>query len=204
MSHFTRKPVFRVCDQVRLKPACSATERLASLEILVLANIGIMLSRQRKTKVLIRLRGCAGRAAPLLFAYGKNRFSHDATHIHLSHLMTKPTKWHVRLAKTQIRMGIRPVCSESSLSAWRKRGSWVTQWGHSKDSDQTEQMPRLISWSESSLGAQSFCWFCHEAAHLQKDHINYTRVYEWHNYCYAKCQPDVHWSEQQWKTSTDQ
>ena len=24
--HFTRKPVFGVCDQVRLKPACSATE----------------------------------------------------------------------------------------------------------------------------------------------------------------------------------
>ena len=24
------------------------------------------------------------------------------------------------------------------------------------------------SWSESSLGAQSFCWFCREAAHLQK------------------------------------
>ena len=26
MSHLTRKPVFGVCDQVRLKPACSATE----------------------------------------------------------------------------------------------------------------------------------------------------------------------------------
>ena len=37
----------------------------------------IILSRQRTTKVLISLRGCAGRSAPLLFAYGKNRFSHD-------------------------------------------------------------------------------------------------------------------------------
>ena len=26
MSHVMRKPVFRVCDQVRLKPACSAAE----------------------------------------------------------------------------------------------------------------------------------------------------------------------------------
>ena len=26
MSHVTRKPVFDVCDQVRLKPACSADE----------------------------------------------------------------------------------------------------------------------------------------------------------------------------------
>ena len=32
-------------------------------------------------------------------------------------LMTKPTKWHVRPAKTQISLGIHPVRSESSLSA---------------------------------------------------------------------------------------
>ena len=58
----------------------------------------------------------------------------------LSRLMTKQTKWHVRPAKTQIRLGIRPVWSESSLSVWRKLGS--------------------------SLGAQSFCWFFHEAAQM--------------------------------------
>ena len=32
-------------------------------------------------------------------------------HHHLSRLMTKPTKWHVRQAKTQISLGIRPVWS---------------------------------------------------------------------------------------------
>ena len=57
--------------------------------------------------------------------------------------MTKPTKWHVRPAKTQISLGIRSVWSEFSL--------WV-QWvakdpsflhADSKDSDQTEWMPRL-------------------------------------------------------------
>ena len=47
-------------------------------------------------------------------------------------------------AKTQINMGIRPVWSEFSLSAWRKLGSLATPWAHSKDSDQTGQMPRLI------------------------------------------------------------
>ena len=41
---------------------------------------GIMLSRQRTTKVLIRLRGCAGWSAPLLFEFGINRFSHDVAH----------------------------------------------------------------------------------------------------------------------------
>ena len=74
--------------------------------------------------------------------------------------MTKPTKWHVCPAKTRISLGIRQVWSESSLSAWRKFGYLATHWAHSEDSDQTGRMP------ESPLGAQSFCWFCHEAAHL--------------------------------------
>ena len=64
--------------------------------------------------------------------------------VHLSRLMTKPTKWHVRPAKTQISLGIRPVWSESSLSAWRKPGSLATHWAHSEESDQTGRMPRLI------------------------------------------------------------
>ena len=39
--------------------------------------------------------------------------------LYLSHLMTKPTKWPVCPAKTQISLGIRPVWSESSLcSQW--------------------------------------------------------------------------------------
>ena len=36
--------------------------------------------------------------------------------------MTKPTKLHVRPAKTQISLGIRPVCSESLLCA-----QWVAK-----------------------------------------------------------------------------
>ena len=63
---------------------------------------------------------------------------------HMSRLMTKPTKWHVRPAKTQISLGIRPVSSESSLSTWRKLGSLATHWAHSEDSNQTGRMPRLI------------------------------------------------------------
>ena len=52
--------------------------------------------------------------------------------IHLSRLMTKPAKWHVRPAKTQISLGIRPVWSESSLSAFFMRTA------------KTGRMPRLI------------------------------------------------------------
>ena len=61
-----------------------------------------------------------------------------------SRLATKPIQWHVRPAKTQISLGIRPVWSESSLCA-----QWVAKdpsFLHvdSKDSDQTGRMPRLI------------------------------------------------------------
>ena len=62
---------------------------------------------------------------------------------HLSHLMTKPKKWHVRQAKTQISLGIRPVWSESSLSAWRNLGPLATSMGG------------CPGWSESTLGAHA-------------------------------------------------
>ena len=57
--------------------------------------------------------------------------------------MTKPTKWHVRLAKTQISLGVRPVWSVFSV---RMKKAWVLSYplGHSKDADQTGWMPRLI------------------------------------------------------------
>ena len=62
----------------------------------------------------------------------------------LSRIVTKPTKWHVRPAKTQISLGIRPVWSESSLCA-----QWVAKdpsflHADSEDSDQIGRMPRLI------------------------------------------------------------
>ena len=95
---------------------------------------------------------------PYLVANPKDRFSRDTAHVfckfccatssmvfqEISRLMTKPTKWRVRPAQTQISLGMRPVWSESSLSAWRKLRSLATHWAHSKDSDQTGWMPRLI------------------------------------------------------------
>ena len=62
----------------------------------------------------------------------------------MSHCMSKPTIWHFRPVKTQISLGIRPVWSESSLSAWRKVWSLVTRWAHFGDSAQTRRMSRLI------------------------------------------------------------
>ena len=81
MSLVTRKPVFGVCDQVRHKPACTAAETTQGLEILDIASIGIILSKQWSAKALIRLRGCAAWSARLLFAYSINSFSHDVAHL---------------------------------------------------------------------------------------------------------------------------
>ena len=47
LSFVTRKPVFGVCDQVRHKPACAATEISYGLEISAIVSRGIVLSRQR-------------------------------------------------------------------------------------------------------------------------------------------------------------
>ena len=79
--------------------------------------------------------------------------------------MTKPIKWHVHPAKTQISLGIHPVWSESSLSAWRKLGSLATHLAHSEDSDHTggwnkmnHVMTKPIKWhvhpakTQNSLG----------------------------------------------------
>ena len=62
----------------------------------------------------------------------------------MSRLMTKPTKWHVCPAKTQISLGIRPVWSESSPCAQRVAKDPSFLHADSEDSDQTGRMPRLI------------------------------------------------------------
>ena len=72
--------------------------------------------------------------------------------LYLSRLMTKPTKWHVRPAKTEINLGIRPVWSESSLSTWGKLRSLAIIRAHSEASDQT--LGGCPGWSEFSLGSK--------------------------------------------------
>ena len=62
------------CNQVLFKPAFSATEASCSLTLLDIASVGIVLSKQRTTKMLIRLRWCEGWSASLLFAYDKQIF----------------------------------------------------------------------------------------------------------------------------------
>ena len=51
----------------------------------------------------------------------------------------------LHFVKVPISLGINPVWSETLLFALRSLGSLATHWEHSKDSDQTGRMPRLIS-----------------------------------------------------------
>ena len=80
----------------------------------------------------------------------------------VSRIVTKPTKWHVHPAKIRISLGI---CSVWSVFAVRLKKAWVLSYPLSAQ----RRLIRLggcPGWSESSLGAQSFCWFCHGAAQV--------------------------------------
>ena len=78
-------------------------------------------------------------------------------YFYLSHCMTKPTKWQVWPAKTQISLGISPVRSESLLCAF-----WVAKDPMFLHADSE------LDWADPSLrwAHRSFCWFCHAAARL--------------------------------------
>ena len=82
-------------------------------------------------------------------------------------LMTKPTKWPVHPAKTQISLAICPVWSESSLSIWRNIGPLITYWGHSEWrlwSDWTDgQADLILRWAHLS-----FCLLCRVVAQMNK------------------------------------
>ena len=82
MSFLTRKPVFG-----SVRPGMLSYTNY-SLNILDISSIGIILSRERITKMLIRLCGCAGRSASLLFAQAIKRLCCDMRH--MSHITRKP------------------------------------------------------------------------------------------------------------------
>ena len=91
----------------------------------------------------------------------------------------------VRPAKTQISLGIHPVWSASSLSAWRKLGSLATHWAHSEDwSDYAiAQADLRLCWVH-----MSHCWFCCVAAQIVKFWAT-----SWENLSYVICDQQHLW-----------
>ena len=80
----------------------------------------------------------------------------------------------VRPAKTQFNLGIRPVWTKSLLCAqWLAIGTLVFFMRTAKILIRLGGCP---GWFEPSLGAQSFCWFCHEAAQMA---AKSSEVFQW-------------------------
>ena len=75
MGFVARKPVFGVSDKARGKPVSSATETSKKIENLLDASLDTIISSKQIIKVLIRLHGCTGWSAPVLFIYPGDRFS---------------------------------------------------------------------------------------------------------------------------------
>ena len=75
-------------DQARHKPTCSAAEISQRLEISDIRTREIILWRQRTTKVLIRLRGCAGWSASFVRICLKQVFSWRGSYT-LIHILGK-------------------------------------------------------------------------------------------------------------------
>ena len=108
---------------IGLQGRTSRSESNRSVHLYKLARADIwatiLLSSQRTTKALIRQ--CASWIMTQLIS-------------HLSLSTTKQTKWHVRAAKTQDSLGIRPVWSEALLCAVPSVGQrrlwpyWADAW----------------------------------------------------------------------------
>ena len=75
MSHVTRKPVLGGWRPDKFQTGLLSFRNLIEFWIFYLTSIGMILYKQRTTKALIRLRGCAGWSEPLLFAYGIKQVS---------------------------------------------------------------------------------------------------------------------------------
>ena len=104
-----------------------------------------------------RQRAKVFRAAPMRF---KDHKSQDARVPFHANFTFEPL--HNKTNK-MVSLGICPVWSESSLSAWRNIGPFTTYWAHSEDwSDWADAQADLILCSAN----MPFCWFCHAAAHV--------------------------------------
>ena len=97
---------------------------------------------------------------------------------HLNHLMTKPAKWPLCPAKTQISKCVRPVWSVFTVHMTTPYVlSYLLSTQQRLWSDWMDVQADLsLRWAH-----MPFCWFCHEAAHLLTEPISYIVVVEWAN-----------------------
>ena len=81
----------------------------------------------------------------------------------MSHLMTKLTKW--LCAQWRLRSAWASAQSDQSLRCLHEES--LDPWLSIECTEKTLiRLGWYPGWSESSLGAKSFCWFCHEEAQI--------------------------------------
>ena len=78
--------------------------------------------------------------------------------------MTKPTKWHVRPAKTQIEPGHPP--SLIRIFAVRMKKAWVLSYPLRAQRRLWSDWPDAQADLSLRWAHMPFCWFCHEAAQI--------------------------------------
>ena len=78
--------------------------------------------------------------------------------VYLSRLVTKPTMW--LCAQRRLRSAWASAQSDQSLRCALNR-KVRTQGFFMRTAETLIRLSGCPGWSESSLGAQSFCWFCH-------------------------------------------
>ena len=81
----------------------------------------------------------------------------------MSRLVTKPTKW--LCAQRRLRSAWASAQSDQSLRCPHEESLGPKQ-PNKRTAKTLIRLGGCPGWSESSLGAQSFRWFCHEAAHI--------------------------------------
>ena len=128
---YARKRIYNGCmvqiENSVTRNSCSACYHLGCLTVTLMTEFSIHTSQTLEILIISHMNEVMRKLLTT------NELRHDKTN-----------KVSVRQAKTQISLGVRPVWSVSSLSAWRNLGPLVTHWAHSEDSDQTGLMPRLI------------------------------------------------------------
>ena len=81
----------------------------------------------------------------------------------MSRDMTKPPNW--LCAQRRLRSTWASALSDQSLRCPHEE-SWSPRLPIKRTAKTLIRLGGCLGWSESSLGAQSLCWFCHVAAHM--------------------------------------
>ena len=158
LSHVMRKPVYAICEQQRHISACASSRSDQRLCFRCLDTIIPLVSISEISSLYL---ASVAAQAGLSLTWSQTPNTGFLvivlvwwTRVYkMSRRMTKPTKWPVRPAKTQISLGIRPVWSEHSRCAqWVAKDSRFPQ-VDSQDSDQTGRILVL-----SCCGSNYYEW----------------------------------------------